>query len=306
MKRILRILSNTFHKSNHIRLNPEQNNQEGTRIMKPNSNTAAQELEVRNAKKIKIDPMKEKKISAKWDPLEVKIKKLLQERKYDQAMVIIKQGLAALKSILGPDHLVVCDALDYLALCNMHQGKYTEAETHYKNVIEISVRIVGENHPAVMLTFLNLAQLYAHQGRCSEAEPLYRRFQAFMETFTPPDDPKLITYILNLALLNTVLEQYAEAEQFYKRLMTIMQKAYGPNCPQLVNPLMALALQYEIQGKQSIADVLYEQASVICQQSNVNHKDLPAYCFNLAKLFDRSGKHDAARICQQRAASFTN
>ena len=91
---------------------------------------------------------------------------------YDDAEVMARRSVEAIKSVRGKEHSDTLSIMANLASTYWHQGRSKEAEELNDRVMEARKRVLGEEHPDTLNSMNNLASTFWNQGRWSEAEEL--------------------------------------------------------------------------------------------------------------------------------------
>ncbi|CAH8457775.1 unnamed protein product [Heterobilharzia americana] len=181
------------------------------------------------------------------------------EGRYEVAVPLCKQALEDLEKTSGRDHPDVATMLNILALVYRDQGKYREAATLLNDALTIREKTLGPDHPAVAATLNNLAVLYGKRGKYKEAEPLCKRALLIRETVLGQDHPDVAKQLNNLALLCQNQGKYEEVELYYQRALEIYMHDLGPDDPNVAKTKNNLASAYLKQGKYGEAEKLYKE-----------------------------------------------
>ena len=226
---------------------------------------------------------------------------LYQQRKYLEAISLVKQALAIQEKALEREHPDVATSLNALAFLQHAAGNYADAETLYKQSLAIRKKSLGLDHPDVADSLNNLAMSYRIQGRYGEAEPLFQNALAIREKILEPNHPDIATSLNNLAITYEEQGNYAEAETLYQRALAIEEKVLGPEHPDVATPLNNLASLYQAQGSYAKAELLYRRALSILEKTLGSEDLLSSILNNLAALYDKQGNYTESEPLYQRA-----
>jgi tetratricopeptide (TPR) repeat protein len=125
---------------------------------------------------------------------------------YAGAQLSCERALALREQALVPEHPLVAESLNNLAVLYHTLGRYAEAEPLLQRALALWERGLGPEHPLVATGLNNLAELFQAQGRYAEAKPLYERALALQERVLGPDHPsalikKILTDKISLFIL---------------------------------------------------------------------------------------------------------
>jgi len=99
---------------------------------------------------------------------------------------LFKQALAIREAALGPDNLLVADALVQLAYFYQAQGRYQEAEAAFKRALAIREKAFGPDSPEIVSNLDALAGLYEATGRKAEADQIRASVHAIQQKSPEP------------------------------------------------------------------------------------------------------------------------
>jgi len=153
--------------------------------------------------------------------LDVLVRNLYDQGKFEQAVHIAEKSLAIKETVLGPDHPDTGASIGGLAVLYQSQGAYAKAEPLYLRALAIDETALGPYHLDTGTSVNNLAELYQAQGVYIKAEPLYLRALAIKESTLEPDHPDIATSLNNLAVLYYDQGLYTKAEANFQRALAI-------------------------------------------------------------------------------------
>ena len=103
--------------------------------------------------------------------LDQQINKLLQQRKYKEAIPIAEKAVETGKRIRGAEHPDTAKELNLLGRLYQEVGAYAKAEPLYDEALQIRQKALGREHPDTAPSLNNLAELYQVMGDYVRAEP---------------------------------------------------------------------------------------------------------------------------------------
>lgn len=112
--------------------------------------------------------------------------------RFDEAGSSLRQALAIITSLQGPDHPIAAYPLVDLGQIAMKRRRWKDAEDYYRRALEIRVRALPASHFETARVRSQLGGSLARQGRYAEAEPLLRAALEEIRTQVPPGDKRLL------------------------------------------------------------------------------------------------------------------
>lgn len=151
----------------------------------------------------------------------------LYQGKYSDAEKVAISALEVAEKTFEPDHPIVAESLNNLALAYDSQGKYAEAESLYRQSLEIYEKVQATDthfNTYLAITLDNLGGMYREQGKYAEAEPLYKRALEIYEKALGPNHPNVATALENMAELYRKIGKKDEAKKLEERAEKIRSK----------------------------------------------------------------------------------
>ncbi|MBL9101611.1 MAG: serine/threonine protein kinase [Myxococcales bacterium] len=138
------------------------------------------------------------------------------------------QALALGERAYGPDHLVVADIVNNMAINEKARGRMSEAERLYERALDIWTRRLGPEHPKLGTALTNLSFIHRERKQDAQAEQELRRALALYEQSLPPDHPEIAITLNALSQLMSGEDRHAEAEALALRALKIFEAKLGP------------------------------------------------------------------------------
>ncbi len=227
---------------------------------------------------------------------------LRESAQYIQAEQLLRLSLTIYEQAVGPEHPVIADNLNRLALLYHSQGRFSEAEPLYQRAHNIREKVLGPEHFGTAIGLNNFGEFYRAQGRYSEAEPLYQRSLAIREKVLGPDARQTAIVIHNLARNSYAQGHYAKAEALYQRAQRIYEQSHQSEDRELPAVLDHLALLYYAQKQYDKAEPLMQRAVNIRQEVlGTRHPHLAQSLCGLAKIYAAQGRYTEAEPLMQEA-----
>ena len=226
------------------------------------------------------------------DPTQIiqRVKKLVDEGKYQEAIPIQAKLVGDTQRILGLDHPGFAATINNLAFLYFKAGEYAKAEPLYQQALLIRQKTLGPDHPDTIASLNNLASLYYETGEYAKAEPLCQLALDIERKILDPDHPEIAVSLNSLAQVYFKMGNYAKAEPLYQQALQIRQRILGVEHPDIAVSLNNLANLYFDTGDYAKAEPLYQQALQIRQRIfGPEHQDTVVTLNDLATLYDRTG-----------------
>lgn len=133
-----------------------------------------------------------------WEELNDKASKLLQERRYADAIKVSEEAIKVATDTFAPDHPCIAISKNLLGTLYWTYGRFSEAEPLFRQALAIYEEGLGPAHPKVATVLQNLADMYLSQDRYAEAEPLYKNALNIYENTFGPDHPSVVAALNSL------------------------------------------------------------------------------------------------------------
>ncbi len=96
------------------------------------------------------------------------------QRKFDEAIPLLENGLAIRRKVYGDEHPVVARNMHNLATVLISQQKFDQAQAMLTRAYKIQKSVLGIDHEDTIATMRDLAPLLSNAGKSSESEEYYR------------------------------------------------------------------------------------------------------------------------------------
>ncbi len=146
--------------------------------------------------------------------------------RFDAALSLTGQALAAAERVYGPDSQQVATYLGYLGSTHEQLGRYPEALHHHHRAMAIYTRVLGPEHPRVGITCHNIAMILGHLGDYEAALRYQDRDLAIALASLGPEHPDTGLSYTNRGTLHTEaghavlgLRDLERADEIYTRAL---------------------------------------------------------------------------------------
>ncbi|MBI4748567.1 MAG: tetratricopeptide repeat protein [Acidobacteria bacterium] len=249
------------------------------------------------------------KPATEQDRAEVEIKKLNDELtqlwqagKYDQGVLLAQQAVEKSEQLLGTDHSLLADSLNYLGLFYKAKGEYLKAEPVYLRAIAIGEKTIGFGHPHIAAMRNNLANLYGARGEYLKAKEELQRALDIFEKTLGPEHQNTIFCLNNLAELYFNLGDTTSAERLFRHTLAIREKVFGPDHPTTADTLQNLAFLHRIKSEYIKAEGLYQRVLTTREKAlGPEHPETSNALNGLAEVYRDQGNLAKAESLHQRA-----
>ena len=210
---------------------------------------------------------------------------------------ILREVIAVLQPVLGPEHVYVLMSRNNLACALKDQGKYVEAEQEHRAVLALRERVLGPEHPHTLGSRDSLATCMRHQGKSVEAERESRAVLAIWERVLGSGHPDTLGSRMGLAIALNDQHRYTEAEQEYRTVLAAMGRHLDPEHPDVLATRNNLANTLRYQGKSAEAEQEHREVLGIRQRVlGPEHPLTLSSQYNLAVALQVQNKYAEAEV----------
>ena len=163
--------------------------------------------------------------------LSLKVVKLYNDGKYDEALPLAKRALELRERALGPDHEMVQSALLNLAEIYTAKTKYGEAQKLVERLLKTYEKTVGPEDAGAAIFLDKLAFLAYVQGDLSKSEAAYKRALAIREKVFGQNHLEFATSLYMLAEFYRFTGKFEKAQPLYERSTILRGKLLGREHP---------------------------------------------------------------------------
>lgn len=212
---------------------------------------------------------------------------------FDEAVQLIRRGMAVRRRLLGDRHLLVAVSYDNLARVYRSQRKEVDAAAAEQAAVEIL-------RDRIDSTNTEMARR-VHSGRYEEAMPLATEVRTLTARVNGIKSEAYAAAVNNLAFLYKVLEQYKPAQELYEEAVEVWRSALGEHHEDYAVGLMNLAELHRAAGHSVDAEPILRRALEIFRRLGEENPRLAGALNNLAVLHERRGDYDEAERLHKQA-----
>jgi len=224
------------------------------------------------------------------------------QSRYDEAEILLREGLQFSEKTYGSDHRVVSHLLNIFGAVLYEKKKLDEAASVLNRALSISEKIGGVGFSEDTTTLNNLGVVLRDKGSFSEAESLFKHALLIDEKRYGEHHQNIGRTLNNLAQLLSMTHRIQEAEKLYRRAIRIFRNSFGNEHPHLAIALNNLAVVLYKTDKLDEAEILFREAIDIDRKIfGADHVNLAIRYLNLGNfLFNRIGQSAEAKdLCHQ-------
>ncbi|CUS15722.1 unnamed protein product [Tuber aestivum] len=144
---------------------------------------------------------------------------------------ILENLLEDIEGSLGPNNLIVLEAVDQLARALRSRGKFHESEKMNRRVLQSCEKTFGPDHPDTLISVNNLASVLESQGKYTQSEAMNRRALEGHEKTFGPDHPDTLISVGNLASVLESQGKYTESEAMSRHALEGHEKILDQTTP---------------------------------------------------------------------------
>src|SRR5271154_6698955 len=127
--------------------------------------------------------------------------KLIEQRRYQEAIPIAERAVEAAKRALGPENPGTAVVMINLGFIFEKIGSYARAEPLYQEALRIRQKVRGPEHPDTAEILYALGELYYFMGEYAKAESLYQEALRIRQKVLGPVDPETANSLEGLGVL---------------------------------------------------------------------------------------------------------
>jgi tetratricopeptide (TPR) repeat protein len=181
------------------------------------------------------------------------------QTKYDPAVALFKEVLAARTARLGADDLETVATKHQLGTTYRNLKEYAPAEQLLREARAVRTARLGADDLETAATEQQLAIVYSAQGKHGPAEKLFQQVLTTRTTRLGADHLDVASTQHYLALLYRAQEKYAQAEELLRKSVAIRAARLGDNDLDTLSSRKWLADVYWDQAKYDLAGPLYQE-----------------------------------------------
>jgi tetratricopeptide (TPR) repeat protein len=209
-----------------------------------------------------------------------------------RALVLHQEAYAIRKEKLPPNHELIANSQNNLAVCNYVLGHLDESADGFREAYRIYQSIYGPDHPSFAVLLSNIGSVEAGRGRLRSAADLLRKSLALDVRNWGLYDPRTAASQYNLGALLIELNQLEEAETLLRQALRTRIKRLGNEHVLTARTMDSLARLLRHAGQLDEAESLCRKALAIRKSQLPEESPEHAQSLNtLAGLLFQRGHH---------------
>jgi serine/threonine protein kinase/Tfp pilus assembly protein PilF len=215
---------------------------------------------------------------------------------FEQATSQLQRSLDQRRTLYGPRHEAVAEAMDELGQTLTSRKRLDEAEPLLREALALRRELLSSRHTSTAASLEHLATLMRERNDFTAADTLQREALLIRRSLLGDRDPAVAKSLSDLGLLYYWKAKYDDAEPVYREALSIQQETLGNDHPFTAATMQNLAQVQQLRGKLDEADTLFRRALAAKRKSLGNaHPSVTVNLNNLANLLFRArGKPDEA------------
>lgn len=193
------------------------------------------------------------------EQLSVQFRDLLEQQKYDSAILIGKKIAIETKAIFGETYRYA-NFLNDLGYKYKSLDLLEAAKPLYIEAAQIYGSDLGEQHPFYATSLFNLAELYVSTEEYEKAASLHKKALEIRKIQLGKEHAQYAISLNNLARVYKYLSRYSEAEPLYKEALIVYEVLYGKQHYRYASCLQNLAQLYQDMNRLPEAEPLFQEA----------------------------------------------
>ncbi len=196
-------------------------------------------------------------IQKEVDSLIILTKNLLQKRKIDQAMDLMKQAEQLCEGVIEKDNPVYALVLFNIGRIYRFKSKYGEAESYISKALDIQHETIGKENSDYAESLNNLAIVKMQTNQLAEAETMFLEVMEIRGKIFGKDHIEYAKILNNIGILYKGQWRNSEALSLLSQSKEILINALGAEHPYLATTSNNLAIIYKNMGDYQKAEPLY-------------------------------------------------
>jgi TonB family protein len=168
---------------------------------------------------------------AEVDRINLTVRKLYSEGKYDEALPLAKRVLDISQQNLSPDDEHIAPSLVTVANIYEAEKRLGEAQLFLERALAFYEKKFGVGDSRVAMVLDRLGSIYFSRSHYPESELALNRSLAIKEKLYAVDSPSIVTSLDNLAQFYRYRGDAKKAEPVFERALKIIAKQPSPDSP---------------------------------------------------------------------------
>ena len=226
------------------------------------------------------------------------------QKKFQEALPLLKKSLALREHVLGPEHELVAESLNILGETQINLGQIDIAIQLFKRALTINEKIFGESNFDTGLYAFNLGVAYNKLNQFDNALPFFERALAISRRLFGNEHTYTATVLNMIATNYQSLAQYKQALILFKQVLTIREEINGFNSPDTAYAMNNIGSIYDELGQYKDARTYFERALVVLEKnsdSNLLYKT--SIMNNLGSIYFDVGLYKESKSILRQALS---
>lgn len=182
------------------------------------------------------------------------------------------------------------------------QDRFNDAAKAYQTAFSLAQQLFGDKHPNTAGVYDRLQQTCFENNDFEQAETYERKALDIGETTLGPNHRETLSFLSTLGSILNAEGRFSEAQPMLERAKQIATSDELTDATRLLI-LQDLTVCYYDQGKIEQAEIVAKDALRISETNSPQRMLLTVSLCNLAAIYSKQGKHDAAEPLIARAIS---
>lgn len=232
---------------------------------------------------------------------------LAQAGRPEEAIPLLEEGLALMRSPGAVDAALLADRLNDLGSALFRLGRFDEAIAHLEEAIPLRRRADVEagftgGSPRTATLVSNLALMHYLQGQPEQAEPLFREALAMRRSLLPSDHPDLAQTLSNLGLMLKDYGEIEEAVDMLAKALEVRRAGLESGHYRIAQAMLNLGIAQRESGDLAAAERLLGEARTrLIEALGVDHPQVAVAHNEVGRLRLEQGDALAAETAHRQA-----
>ncbi len=222
--------------------------------------------------------------------------------KFDDALPLQQQALAARRLRLGNEHLDTLTSISNTGRLLTSMGRFDEAMAYCQEALDSTRRTLGNEHPETLSSMNNMGALLVSMGRFDDAMPHYQEALKTRSRVLGDEHPDTSLSIANIASLLHEMGRWEEALASYRQALDGYRRVFGDDDARTLALKNNMGHLFQSMGRYDEAMAYYtEVLDARRRMRGQEHPDTLNSINNMAMLLRKMGRLDQAMEHYQQA-----
>ena len=214
---------------------------------------------------------------------------------YEKAIFRQQEIIEIQEKKFGPDHQVMVNPYNNLALTYSSHGQYEKAEVLYLKAMKLQEKHFDDSHPNLIVMYSNLGLAYINLKQHHKALDYLTTALEYQEKSKHRNNSLKAKIFNNLAMANHRIEKHNLAVEYQEQAIKIQEGILDIDDPDLMKSYENMTYYYEALGNYTEAvNYILKHKSIKEKLLGKDHADMATTYYNLAYAYRKNEEFDLA------------